>query len=98
MNSKNIKLYNICQKIVQKEKKTQMISHGRKAISIFKWCWNTQGNENEPVKCIDLERDVKEFKILHEPNLTSVVGNSTDSMQPLEINVSEVTQFHQKRN
>ena len=75
-----------------------MISHGGKAISIFKGCWNSQGNENEPVKCIDLERGVKEFKILHEPNLTSAVGNSTDSMQALEINVSEVTQFHRKRN
>ena len=47
-----------------------------------KWKWTC--------KCINFERDVQEFKILDEPNLESVVDNLSDSMQALEINVSEV--------
>ena len=71
---------------------TQIISRGRTAIGKFKGCWNTQENEDEPVKCIDFERDVQEFKILDEPNLDSVVDNLSDSMEALQINVSEVLQ------
>ena len=71
-------------------KRPQIISCCGKATSKFKVCWNTQENENEPVKCIGFERDVEEFTIWDEPNLDSVVDNLSDSMQALEINVSEV--------
>ena len=68
----------------------QIISHRGKAICKFKGCWNTQENEDEPVKCIDFKRDVQGFKMLDEPNLDSVEDNLSDSMQTLEINLSEV--------
>ena len=71
-------------------KQTHIISCSGKATKKFKGCWNTQENENEPVKCIDFERNVQDFKILDEPNLNSVVDNLSDNMQALEINVSEV--------
>ena len=61
-------------------KQTQIISHGGKATSIFKGCWSTQENENEPVKFIDFERDVQEFNILDGPNLDSVLDNFSNSM------------------
>ena len=72
-------------------KQTQIISCGGKATGKFKGCWKTQENEDEPVKYIDFERDVQEFRTLDEPNLYRVVDNLSDSMQALEINVSEVS-------
>ena len=71
-------------------KQTQIISRGGKASGIYKGVWNTQENENEPIKFIDFERDVQEFEIVDAPNLESVVDNLSESLQALETNVSEI--------
>ena len=71
-------------------KQTQIISRGGKASGIYKGVWNTQENENEPIKFIDFERDVQEFEIVDTPNLESVVDNLSESLQALETNVSEI--------
>lgn len=61
-------------------KQTQIISRGGKASGIYKGVWNTQENENEPIKFIDFERDVQEFEIVDAPNLESVVDNLSESL------------------
>ena len=73
-------------------KQTQIISQVGKASGKYKGGWNTQENENEPIKFIDFERDVKEFEVVDTPNLDTVVDSLSDSMQAQEINVSEI--FH----
>ena len=46
--------------------------------------------ENNPIKCIYFERSILEFKVVDEQNLETVMDNLLNSMQVLEINVSEV--------
>lgn len=47
-------------------------------------------NENFRVICIDLERDVKRFKVGLQQNLEKTIDNLSHSIHVLEINLSEV--------
>ena len=53
-------------------------------------CWNTQENENAPMKFVYFERGIEAFEIIDESNLESTVENSSHSMQALKIDGSEI--------
>lgn len=50
-----------------------VISCGGKATEKYKGYWNTQENENAPLKCIGFDRDIEALEILDEPSIETLL-------------------------
>ena len=87
---KNQGLVYLSQRILQNGKKQFYYVEIRPHENM--WCWKTEVNENFRVICIDLERDVKRFKVCLQQNLEKTIDNLSHSIHVLEINLSEVLQ------
>ena len=85
---KNKGLVYLSQRILQNGKKQFYYVEIRPHENM--WCWKTEVNENFRVICIDLERDVKRFKVCLQQNLEKTIDNLSHSIHALEINLSEV--------
>ena len=85
---KNKGLVYLSQRILQNGKKQFYYVEIRPHENM--WCWKTEVNENFRVICIDLERDVKRFKVCLQQNLEKTIDNLSHSIHTLEINLSEV--------
>lgn len=48
-------------------------TRGGKATEKYKGYWNTQENENAPLKCIGFDRDIEALEILDEPSIETLL-------------------------